>query len=330
MKKIHVYFRTRPPKSRYLPGDRRLVHAIRRLVKGEKVSGVKKVFINLCKGFDLLQVDYDINLSFNKIAPGEPVVVLGDGTYALEGYQQPNPVIAGIGLMTHPAEWPDLMQQYPVAKYLQHSAWANDIYIPFYGEANCALWPAGIDTGHWKPDERINKTFDVLIYKKFLWNKTHTDEEIAQPIIERLNSLGLSYREITYGTYTEPIYMSLLKQCKAMIFLCEHESQGFACCEAMAMNVPVYAWDQGYWLDPNRFKWRTPVVKATSTPFFDECCGKKFTDIADFKEHFNMFWASENKNEFAPRRYILENLTLEKSALAMLNIISSVYTNESE
>ena len=119
--------------------------------------------------------------------------------------------------------------------------------------------------------------------------------------------------------------MDMLQQCRAMIFLCEHESQGFACCEALSMNVPVFAWDQGQWLDPNRFMWNDPVVEATSVPYFDTRCGMTFKDFEDFKNGINQFWKRVGDADFNPREYILENLTLKKSAQRMLDIISGVY-----
>jgi hypothetical protein len=298
---------------------------LRTIFNGPKISGVEKVFINLCKGFDELNINYTKNLSFKKIKPGEPVIVLGTGEHALQGYNQPNPIIAGIGLMTHPAEWPDLFKQYPVVKYLQHSKWANDIYKPYFGAANCELWPAGIDTDRWSPDQNLSKKFDFLIYNKIRCNHTQVYEILRNPIINKLEGLGLSYKEIVYGQYNEVEYFHLLQQCRAMIFLCEHESQGFACCEAMSMNVPVLAWDQGYWLDPNRFEWNDPIVVATSVPFFDENCGMIFKDIEDFENKINAFWQGIKHNNFNPRDYILKTLTLKKSAERMIQIIENIF-----
>jgi hypothetical protein len=323
--KIHLYFRTIPAKDRFFKGDRHLIRIIKTLLGRNKTSGVKKVFINLCKGFDNLKIDYDVNLPFEKIKVGEAVVVLGEGKYALQGYRQPNPVIAGIGLMTHPSEWPELFTEYPVAKYLQHSHWAVDIYIPYYGIDKCELWPAGIDTKKWVPATQSPKKFDVLVYNKIMWDKPANNSSLKEPILNKLKELDLSYTEINYGGYSEGEYFKLLNQCRSMIFLCEHESQGFACCEALSMNVPVFAWDQGFFLDPNRFMWNAPVIPATSVPFFDDWCGMRFRDFEDFEKRIGNFWDGVKRNDFKPRDYILENLTLEHSAQRMLDIIEDVY-----
>jgi hypothetical protein len=325
LNKIHLYFREPPETDRFFFGDRYLRAALRRLQRGKKVSGIRKVFDNLCLGFDRLGVAYDINLPFERIRRGEPVVVLGAGRYALEGYNQPNPVIAGIALMTHPAEWKTLFEDYPVAVYLQHSEWARKIYVPYYGEDRCRLWPAGIDTRVWQPRDPQRKTIDFLVYNKIRWEKEAYYAAVRNPILERLDAMGMSYREIVYGTYGETDYAALLEKSKALLFLCEHESQGFACCEAMAMNLPVFAWDQGRWLDPNRFQWDDPEVPASSVPFFEERCGMTFKDFSGFDRGLPLFCDRLAKQAFRPREYILENLTLEISAGRMLDMISETY-----
>lgn len=325
MNRIHLYFRTAPPKDQFIKGDRYVIPFIKNIARKKKISGIEKVFVNLCKGFDLLKVDYDINLSFKKIKSGEPVVVLGTGRYSLHGYDRKNPVIAGIALMTHPSEWPDLFDEYPIAKYLQHSVWVNNIYSRAFGMHRCEVWPAGIDTNKWKPDTPTKKEFDLLVYNKIMWDKAARALDLRLPILKLIQQMGLSYREITYGQYDERDYFSLLKKSKAMVFLCEHESQGFACCEALSMDVPVLAWDPGYWLDPNRFAWNDPVVPATSVPFFDERCGMTFKNYQEFEKKIGVFLKRIHLNDFKPRTYILQNLTLDKSAERMLDIISQVY-----
>jgi hypothetical protein len=325
MKKIHVYYRVPPEKDRLVPGDRYLATLLKKLFKRTKMSGVRKVFLNLRKSFEALNVDFDVNLPFKKILPGEPVIILGDGKYALEGYDKPNPVIAGIGLMTHPADWPDLCTIYPVVRYLQHSEWTNNIYKRFYGAEVCTTWPAGIETEKWKPVAGIVKKTDILIYTKILWDTEQTRETLLPPILKKLDQLNLSHREIIYGQYQEGDYHSLLSDCQAMIYLCEHESQGFALLEALSMDVPVLAWDQGYWLDPERFAWGDAEAPASSVPFFDERCGAKFKTIEEFEAAFNTFWGKVQSHDYSPRNYVLENLTLEKSGQRMLDIVSEVY-----
>lgn len=322
---INLYFCNPPEQDRWVRGDKYVIPILRTLVRGRKINGIEKVFTNLCKGFNLLDVNYTVNKPFKNIKDDEPVVVLGNGSEILQGYKQPNPIIAGIGLMTHPAQWPTLFQDYPVATYLQHSAWVNNIYTPYYGTKNCELWAAGIDTEKWQL-KRVAKKYDFLVYDKIMWNKTFTRAHLILPILKKLEASGSSYQMITYGQYKEAEYYNLLQQSRAMIFLCEHESQGFACCEALSMDVPVLAYDQGFWLDPDRFLWNEKhPVPATSVPYFDFRCGEKFTDIDDFHAVFDTFFAKMKEGKYTPRSYILENITLKKSAQRMLEIVGKIY-----
>jgi len=324
VKRINIYYRKAPVGYKYFSGDRVIVSFLRKLFFKQKVSGLDKVFINLCKGFDELKINYTKNLPFKKIQPDEPVIVLGVGKYALQGYEQSNKIIAGIGLMTFPEQWPGLLQEFPVVKYLQHSKWAKDIYVPYFGETNCAIWPSGVDTQKWRPDN-TKAEFDILIYDKIMWNKEQTQKDLKTPILNFLSEKGIVFHEITYGNYAEHNYFELLKKCRAMIFLCEHESQGFAVCEALAMDVPVFAWNQGYYLDPNRQKWDDPLAPASSVPFFSKDCGMTFKNPEEFSNYFDNFWLRVKNADFSPRKYVVDNLTLTKSAETMLDIINEVY-----
>src|SRR5437763_14877911 len=124
MSRICLYFKREPERDRCIRGDRYVRPWIRPLIRGKSpVSGVDKVFVNLCKGLDCLGVRYETNIPFSKLQPNDRVGVLGRGRKCLDGYDKANPIVAGIGLMTHPSEWPTLCEEYPVAGYLQHSEW---------------------------------------------------------------------------------------------------------------------------------------------------------------------------------------------------------------
>ena len=97
-----------------------------------------------------------------------------------------------------------------------------------------------------------------------------------------------------------------------MIYLCEHETQGCAYQEALASNVPVLAWDPGFWRDPLAEKFEDGPVPATSVPYFSEECGDRFRGVEAFDEVFDRFWA--RLSSYEPRRYVARELTLEKSA----------------
>jgi hypothetical protein len=322
---IHIYFVKKPDTDRWFFGDRYLRAIVRQIVRGKKPpGGVEKVFINLCKSFDKLNVEYLVNQPFNKVKPEDKIIILGTGKHVLDNYNLPNKIVAGVGLMTHPSEWPDLCEKYPVKAYLQHSNWANEVYKPYYGD-KCMIWPVGIDTDKWQTDNSEEKTLQVLIYNKIKWDKEKFNETLLNPIKKILENYHLSYEEWNYGAYQPEDYKKKLNAVKCMIFLSEHESQGIALQEAMSMDIPIFAWEQGFYLDPNRFIWNDPIVRANSVPYFDQNCGDKFVDKLEFEQKFAPFWQNVIQNKYSPRKYVLENLSLEKSGNRMLEILKLVY-----
>lgn len=323
MNRICLYYKSEPQQDRWLKGDRYIRPLIRRLVRGKhRPGGVDKVFINLCKGLDKLGVSYEVNLPFKQLQSEDLVGVLGRGKHCLKGYNKNNPIVAGIGLMTHPSQWSDLCEQYPVTQYLQHSKWANEVYKPFFGD-RCKIWATGIDTDRWQPNDTSSKSIDFLIYNKIRWNYETDYAKMVSSIRQSLGSKGLSFQELRYGFYQPEEYQEALNRCRAMIFLCEHESQGIAYQECLSSNIPVLAWDNGRCLDPNRFEWGQPEIPATSVPYWDERCGVKFQDAEEFELKLSQFLDLLDSNRFTPREYILENLTLEQCAQNYLNILQT-------
>ena len=321
MSRLCLYYIREPEKDRWITGDRYIRPIIRHLIRGTpRAGGVDKVFINLCLGLDRLNIPYEVNLPFKELQEKDKVAILGRGKSCLKGYNKPNPIVAGIGLMTHPSEWSELCKEYPVVKYLQHSHWANEVYKPYFGDA-CTIWAVGIDTDTWLPVTK-QKSVDFLIYNKIRWNRNELNDKLLIPIKELLTQKGMSFEELCYGSYKPRDYQAALNRCRAMIFLCEHESQGIAYQECLANDVPIVAWDIGECLDPNRFTWGMPYIKATSVPYWDDRCGVKFKDINQFPVKLEEFLDKLNSDKFAPRNYILENLTLEKCAKDFVKIVN--------
>jgi glycosyltransferase involved in cell wall biosynthesis len=141
------------------------------------------------------------------------------------------------------------------------------------------------------------------------------------PIRSHLTTSGFTFTELKYGSYRPERYHLLLQQCRGMIFLCEHESQGIAYQECLASGIPIIAWDQGQCLDPNRFTWGTPFIPASSVPYWDARCGVRFSDYSEFSDALASFEERFLGNTFNPREYILENLTLEKCASRFLSFL---------
>jgi hypothetical protein len=297
------------------------------MVRGKpRASGPDKVFLNLCLGLDRLGLPYVVNLPLADLHDGDRVGVIGAvGRQALKDYDRPIPIVAGPCLMTHPCEWPTVCQDYPVALYLQHSPWANEVYKPYFGD-RCRIWPVGIDTTAWRPRAVERKTVDFLIYDKIRWNRNELVPRLLDVVRSELKRRCLTYIEIRYGTYDEPQYKDALDTCRAMIFLCEHESQGLAYLECLATDVPILAWDQGWCLDPLQLASAKADIPAASVPYFDKQCGLRFRTMDEFPEALSRFLDLQRSGGFAPRAYVTENLTLEKCSACFVELLDEAQT----
>lgn len=320
--RICLYYLTEPETDRWVPGDRWIRPIVRRIVRGRpRPGGLDKVFINLRLGLDRLGIAYEVNRPYSQLLPGDMAAVLGRGPQCLRGYRRPQPLVAGIGLMTHPSQWPKLFEDYPVACYLQHSEWTAAVYRRYYGD-RCPIWPVGIDTVAWRPGPKADeKPVDFLIYDKIHWERPKYEQELLNPIRSCLDGLGKTHVTLRYGAYGPGEYRAELARCKAAIFLSAHESQGIACEEAMASGVPILAWDPGRCQDPERFGWGDPDIATSSVPFFDERCGRRFADYPEFERTIGAFIEGMHSGAYAPRDYIMENLTLEKCSNNFVNIL---------
>jgi len=275
------------------------------------ISGFYSWYLRLVKslklqGFNVIENDFEIA----KQNPDYPIGLVGTPV-ALKNWDLPNPVILGPGMYDHPRLNPNLMKDDRFDKYLFTCQWLLDVFNPFYGD-KCALWYAGIEINEWKDTKNLHKDIDVLIYSKLRWAENTKKEFLLEPIKKDLDGRNLNYYVLDYGNISHEQYKDLLERSKSMIFLCEHETQGMAYQEALSANVPVLAWDPGYWIDPLWEVLSEEPVKSTSVPYFSDECGLRFAKIFDYKETFDTFW--KNLEKYEPREFVKNNLSLEKSA----------------
>jgi len=323
MSRVCLYYHPLPERDRWVRGDRHVRPFIRRVIRGRPIpGGIDLVFQSLRLGLDRLGIRYEVNLPFSRLRRDDRVGVMGRGRRVLAGYDRPNPLVIGVGVVGMATDWPTLCDDVPVSTFLQHSAWALEQYRACYG-SRLALWPAGIDVDRWSVAPASAKSVDVLIYDKIMWDRERRVPELLDRTIDELVRRGLSYEIIRYGKYRPEEYRRALDRCRWLLFLCEHESQGLACNQAMSAGLPVLAWDQGWWLDPNRAALGLPPIPATSVPFFDARCGERFSSGASLPSVLDRFLDRFRAGAYAPRDYVLEHLTLEKSARTFLGYLNA-------
>jgi hypothetical protein len=227
----------------------------------------------------------------------------------------PNPRIFGPGDFGTPPQSAALAQDPRFVKLIQPSDWFASLYRPYCGD-KIMTWFAGIDTQLWPDLSTAAKRYDFLIYDKISFNREQQLAPVLGRVKKHLEAQHHPYHVVRYGEHHHSAFVQALKDSKAMIFLSQHETQGIAAQEAMAMNIPLLAWDEGEFCDPTLRQYVTAETCVSSVPYFDERCGKRFK-INDFETVCDAFW--QRHKSFTPREYVTESLSPEASAKTYLD-----------
>lgn len=314
-KALNLFYQETPDTDRWIPFDRFPRRAIRRIVRGSpRPGGQTRVYLNLRAGLDRLGVAYRVNdFRHARRNPGELACIVGR-PHVLDLIHWNNPIMFGAAVFSHPTDDPTLIERLDIRRVLVPGEWMRLMCEPYWA-GRVAAWPVGIDTETWRPSSEAHKDIDVLFYDKVRWERDRFRQELIDPVLSVLQRHGANIATLRYGHYGEQDFHSLLRRSRAMIFLCEHETQGIAYQQALASGVPILAWDRGgYWQDPAYFPHRVKFGPVSCVPYWDERCGMKFERAAEFEACFMEFSEGVREGRYSPREFILENLTLEKCA----------------
>lgn len=319
-------FYEEPDPDRWFSGDRHLRKIVRRIVRGpHKPGGVMRWYLNLRAGLDRLGVPYRVN-DYRGLArtPGAWAHVVGQH-HVVGKIPAGHPIVYGPAIADHPRDT-DFFGRADIRLLLIPCEWFKAMYdrdLAWPGPR--AVWPAGVDTELWQPPEIPPPADEVLLYDKIHWERDRYEPGLLNPIIDRLTRAGLKVHHLRYGFYREEDYRALLKRVGSMVFLCEHETQGFAYLQALSSGVPILAWDRGgLWKDPNYHPHLVNFSPVCSVPYFDARCGERFADLAGFDEKFPRFHEAVRQRTYLPRDYVVDNLTLADRASAYLKLCESV------
>ena len=300
------------------------INVISTQIDRDITTGPKKVLSNTIKGFDKIDIKYVFN---RPIGEYKYNWIHDDQKAIIEAGFIGKPVLVGPNTAVLPRDLPKLRKKLPNGSiYLHPSPWCVEVwrYLGF-DEVSLEYWATGIDTDEFGKVDRANKS-KILIYFK------QRDLKLLEQTREILNSLGLEYTVIHYGYYKESEYKKALEECRFGIWIGCSESQGIGLQEALSTNLPLIVFDAKSIFDTvavdskNYFAYKFPKtlkqIKATSAPYFDERCGVKIYEMKKLKEailHMN-----ENIDKFNPRKYIEENLSLEKSAKRLVSFFDKM------
>lgn len=312
---LHLYDLKPADTPRWVPGDqypRAMLRALLRPWRGRPPGGLAKVTTNLCLGLEQIGQPYVLHRSPVPPPAGALVGILHGPHDLVRRVASAAPCVTGVGVFDFPDQWPSFFADTRAAFHLQACEWAAAYYRPAFRD-RLRIWPVGIETGKHRPRPEVAKEFDFLVYDKLRWPAEHPEPNILSRSLAELDRRGLRYQVIGYGRYPkgkENSYHALLARSRAVLFLCENETQGIAYNEAMSMNVPLLAWDPGRWLDPNRHTHGLSDCPATSVPYFDERCGERFSSMAALPAALDLFLERLRDGAYRPRDYVLEHLEL--------------------
>lgn len=316
---VHLYDLKAPDQARWLPGDqypRALIRTLLRPWRGNPPVGLTKLRANLCLGLEQIGQPYVFHTRPTLPPEGSLVGIVHGPRALVQQVASARRCVTGVGVLDFPDQWPTLFADTRAVFHLQSCEWAADYYRPFFGD-RIRVWTVGIETDLHRPRPDVAKEFDFLVYDKLRWPDEHPEPDVLARSLAELDRRGLKYRVIGYGRYPkgrENTYHSLLARSRAVLFLCENETQGIAYNEALSMDIPLLAWDPGRWLDPNRHAHGLGDCPASSVPYFDGRCGERFTRLADLPATLDRFLERARRGAYHPRDYALEHFDLGQCA----------------
>ena len=191
-------------------------------------------------------------------------------------------------------------------KIIAPSDWVYNLFTTKCGLSpdKVAVWSAGIQV----LDIKSNPTVDCLIY-----HKGRSDNDL-QSAIEFLKKKKLSYMILKYGSYSPEEFYDCLSQVTFCFVIDSTESQGIAIQEMMACNKPLFVWDVEEW----NYMGESYVVPASSVPYWNDSCGKRFFNFLELEDSFDEFYS--NINYYESKKIIETELSYSHSVKKLINI----------
>jgi hypothetical protein len=279
-------------------------------------TGFYTWFLMLCRALNSVGCRVHVNdFAAARRAPHQPIGAAGYPTILEKLKALPNPRLIGPGLYSSPLENPNLFDDPRNVIFMQTCEWYENMFRPWYGE-RMRRWFGGFDVADFPDGRSAFKKWDVLIYDKIYFNRDFYYPQTVERFRNMLDELGLSYKIIRYGNYTYQEYLKSVRSSRCMAFFAHSETQGMAYQECLASNVPIFAWDEGIWPNPDAKELGREPIHCTSVPYFDERCGITFS-VASMARDWHRFY--EALDRFDSRGFIAEKMSLAESAAIYLN-----------
>lgn len=269
----------------------------------------------LIRIFEYLKMDY----KFGNISDIDKYDVIYMPSNPIDTSKYPNKkFIFGPHFSTFPMNKMNVIKNvHKNSVYIQPSVWSKDIWEPHLKKINLPMkvfsFPVNIEK--FKPDKEIDDRCRIFVYFK---RRNPLELNALMMFCKKKNILPILFDYVR--KYKEEEYLDCLKNAKFGIILDAHESQGFAIEEALSCNVPLLVWNVKTMNQEYKSKYRD--FPCTSVPYWDERCGEIFYEENEMETAYNKF--VNNLSLYQPRKYIEENLTVEKCGKELEKLIKDI------
>lgn len=228
----------------------------------------------------------------------------------------PSTLPNGIKIVYGPQFWPEGEINGPYNPsyeknyvYNSLSKWNGITQLEIYNSLVTPIvqMPYGVDIDRFNITDKT-PTFDCLVYYK------HRKTDVLNKVLDELTAKNLSFKVISYGSYNEDTYLQYLKECKFMVSVDAHESQGFALQEAMSCNTPLLVLDATSLYDESNDgvtsvyeHIRPKKLYASSVPYWSEQCGIRIENLDELPKAIELML--NTYTSYTPREYIINTLS---------------------
>ncbi|MCL4338843.1 hypothetical protein M1271_04080 [Patescibacteria group bacterium] len=299
-------------------GKKKNINIISESAKSGKITGPYKVFLNTCKGFGQIGQPYTVN---HNIYSCERNWIHDSVGGFMEMAVSGLPGVVGPNIFILPDDIPKYRPKLKNCIYVHPSVWPIRLWERLgFDECKLEIWSAGIDIDYFIPEKK-EKSKQVMVYFK------EREAKLLDKVLEVLSSEKIEPAVINYGNYKEDYYLDTLQNSIFGIWLGRHESQGIAMLEALSAGLPLLVIDVNSLFEVSaenhyRFPPGLKNFRVTSAPYFSDRCGIIIKDIGRLEGTVRQM--TENYKKYNPRQYILENLSLRKSAQRIVGLFDKL------
>ena len=266
-----------------------------------RMSGPRKVIENLIRSLEDTNTPFAINQE-----KYENNLFLHWDSHHVQRYQS---LKNKDKLLVGPQFWPFSSESSQLTEYgkvIAPSKWVSDLFVKHF-DIKTLIWPVAI----YAPEVKDSIKTDCLIYYK------NRPEDHLLKVTNFLEQRGISYTGLQYGNYTQEEFIESLSEVKYCVIIDNTESQGIAIQEMMAVNKPLFVWDQTVWDHMGQ----EYAVPATSVPYWSDECGERVTSFDEFEEKFEKF-QNELEN-YHPKDFYKRELSPHQSIQILLDYYAS-------